>query len=131
MSVSASIASAYFSIGNASFCARTHAIDAPRVCCASHTCAIVGNSKSPSTTPRRRPEKESAVATAAIAADALGMIAISSTLAPIRSAAAARSRSTSPTQRSQGDPSSCQDAVKAPSAASTSVERAPCEQLLT
>ena len=94
---------------------------APRRCWASQTCAMVGNSNSPSTTVAARScRTASAVAIAAMAVEALGITAISSASAPIDAAKAARSRSTSPTQRSHGEPSVCHDSMNASSAASTS-----------
>ena len=68
---------------------------------------------------------------AAMAVEALGITAISSASAPIEAAKAVRSRSTSPTQRSHGEPALCHDSVNASSAASTSSDSAPWEQLLT
>ena len=108
-----------------------HATRAPRRCWASHTCPMVGNSNSPSTTVRRSVSNASAVAMAVMPVEAFGITAISSVSAPIAAAKAARSRSTSPTQRSHGDPCVCHDSVKAVSADSTSSDNAPCEQLFT
>ncbi len=92
---------------------------------------MVGNSNSPSSTRRRSVSKLRAVAIAAMAADALGMTAISSASAPIDAAKAARNRSTSPTQRSHGEPCGLPRLVNASSAALTSTDSAPCEQLFT
>ena len=68
---------------------------------------------------------------ALIPTDALGSTATSSASAPIVAANVRRSRSTSSTQLSQGDPASFQESRKRRIAASTSVDRAPCEQLFT
>ena len=68
---------------------------------------------------------------AAMATEALGMTAISSASAPIDTAKAARRRSTSPTQRSHGEPWVSHDVVNASSAALTSSDSAPWEQLFT
>jgi hypothetical protein len=66
-----------------------------------------------------------------IPADALGMTATSSTPAPIDAANRARSCSTVSTHISQGEPLSCHESRYARIASSTSVDSAPCEQLLT
>ena len=116
-------------MGNVSPWARTHAVRAPRRSCASHTCAMVGNSNSPITTVRRSVSNASAVAMAPMALDAFGITAISSASAPIEAARAVRSRSTSPTQCSHGEPCERHDSRNASSAASTWSESAPCEQL--
>jgi hypothetical protein len=106
-------------------------ISAPRDCCAIHTCAIVGNSKSPSTTFRRSPSNDIAVAIVEMATDALGTIATSSASAPMAFAAATRRRSTCATHSSQGDPPVCHDSIYILSAPSTGIDSAPCEQLFT
>ncbi len=92
---------------------------------------MVGNSNSPSSTRRRSVSKLRAVAIAPMAAEALGTIAISSAVAPIDVATVARSRSTSPTQRSHGEPCVSHDVVNASRAALTSTDNAPWEQLFT
>jgi hypothetical protein len=110
-------------------CARR--IVAPRRSCAIHACAIVGNSKSPTTTWERGVSKVRLLVTALIPADALGITATSSLSAPIDAAKRARSRSTCSTHISHGEPLSCHESRYARIASSTSIDSAPCEQVLT
>ena len=63
-----------------------------------------------------------------IPAEALGMTATSSGVAPMKRANAVRAASYSSTQRSHGDPCSCQERMCYCIAASTESINAPCEQ---
>jgi hypothetical protein len=92
---------------------------------------MVGNSNPLSSTSLRGPPKDSAVATAAAAVVALGITATSSTSAPMVAANSARRRSSSLIHWSHGEPPVSHDRVNVPSAASTSVDKAPWEQLFT
>ena len=83
------------------------------------------------TTRRRRPSNAMELAIALMPTDALGSTATSSASAPISVANVARSRSTSPTQASQDDPSAFHESRKRRMAASTSIDNAPWEQLFT
>ena len=76
----------------------------------------------------RRLPKWRALATELIPAEALAITATSSRSAPMKRAKAVRAFSYSSTQRSQGEPCSCQERIWAWSEASTASLSAPCEQ---
>src|SRR5256885_4950000 len=92
-------------------------------------CPMVGNSNSPRTTFRRS-VNERALAMEFTPADALATRATSSGSAPINLANSPRASSYFSTQRSHGEPCSCQLRRYSPKAASTRFESAPWEQLL-
>src|SRR4029078_5635254 len=85
-------------------CTGAHEMQAPRRCCASQTCATVGNSASLTTSVVRLPEKSRALATALVASDTELNTAMSGGVAPMGAAQAALGCTRSPIQASQSIP---------------------------
>ena len=102
---------------------------APRRCCASQICPVVGNSISLTTTRRRLPEKSSALATALIASDTELKTAMSSGEAPMSAAKAAFASCTSSIHASQSIPVRFQESRYRSAAARVTSVCGPCEQL--